>query len=355
MPDTASGAAEMAHAEASNPYAITDSAFNHMQAAHCESGVASGLATHYGLPLSEPMAFGLASALTFAYIPFVKLFGMPMIAYRMPPKAIIKGLQKRLGIHFRFTTFRDAQQGMEALDQCLAEGKAVGLQTNVYWLPYFPREMQFHFNGHNLIVFGKQGDRYLVSDPVFETALYCDSEGLRKARFAKGPLASKGLMYYPATMPDAVDYPAVIAKAIKTNHKIMHAPVPFIGIRGIRYLGRQLVKLGKHPKKKAKHLQLYLGHIVRMQEEIGTGGAGFRFIYAAFLREASQYLETDILRRASEEMTAAGDQWREFALAASKMCRSRTEMDVDELNRIVNLCANAEEKAWQTLKPAWKK
>ena len=62
----------------------------------------------------------------------------------------------------------------------------------------------------------------------------------------------------------------------------MLAPIPIVGIKGIRYTRRRLVR--KWPKtkgvKKANH---YLGQIVRMQEEIGTGGGGFRYIYAAFL------------------------------------------------------------------------
>ena len=33
-----------------------------------------------------------------------------------------------------------------------------------------------------------------------------------------------------------------------------------------------------------------LGQVIRMLEEIGTGGAGFRFIYAAFLQESAGIL-----------------------------------------------------------------
>ena len=40
--------------------------FLHRQSAHCESGVMSSLLTHNGLPMSEPMAFGLGAALAFA-------------------------------------------------------------------------------------------------------------------------------------------------------------------------------------------------------------------------------------------------------------------------------------------------
>ena len=39
------------------------SAFEHRQSAHCESGVMASLLSQAGLPMSEPMAFGLASGL----------------------------------------------------------------------------------------------------------------------------------------------------------------------------------------------------------------------------------------------------------------------------------------------------
>jgi hypothetical protein len=49
--------------------------FKHQQSAHCESGVTASMLSHNGLKLSEPMAFGLAGALAFAYIPLVNLSG----------------------------------------------------------------------------------------------------------------------------------------------------------------------------------------------------------------------------------------------------------------------------------------
>jgi len=72
--------------------------FEHRQSAHCESGVISALLRHADLAISEPMAFGISSGLTFAYIPLVKFGGMPLIAYRMPPRGVIRGLTRRLGI-----------------------------------------------------------------------------------------------------------------------------------------------------------------------------------------------------------------------------------------------------------------
>ena len=138
---------------------MTPPSFEHKHAAHCESGVISSMLTHHGLPLSEAMVFGLSSALVFAYLPFVKLGGMPLIAYRTMPKSIIKGLQKNIGLKMQFEKFSNAGRGAERLDELLAESKVVGAQTSVFWLPYFPEEMRFHFNAHNLMVIGKENDQ----------------------------------------------------------------------------------------------------------------------------------------------------------------------------------------------------
>ncbi len=132
-----------------NPPITLPIEFKHQHAAHCESGVISSLLRHEGVEISEAMAFGLSAALSFAYLPFIKLGGLPLIAYRMPPRWIIKGLAKPLHAKFVFETFKNPEAGKQRLDALLAEGKVVGLQTSVYWLPYFPEDMRFHFNGHN--------------------------------------------------------------------------------------------------------------------------------------------------------------------------------------------------------------
>ena len=325
--------------------------FKHQQSAHCESGVTSSLLNHSGLSLSEPMVFGLASALAFAYIPLVKIAGMPLIAYRMPPRSIIKGVQKQLGLKMCYQTFSNPEQGMDELDRQLDRGRIVGLQTSVFWLPYFPDAMRFHFNAHNLLVYGRDGDDYLVSDPVFEDVVRCDAASLKKARFAKGALAAKGMMYYPTQVPQSIDLASASVNAIKKNHRTMTgAPLPVIGLRGIRHMGKYIIKLSREPNKREKYLPHYLSHIVRMQEEIGTGGAGFRFIYASFLKETSKALNNELLAEAAEIMAEAGDEWRQFALVSSKICKGRKDMNGEELAALLNNCANQEAKAWQLLK-----
>lgn len=320
--------------------------FVHQQSAHCESGVIASLLTHSGLPISEPMAFGLANALAFAYIPLVKLAGQPLIAYRLPPKFIIKGVCKRLGVKVSFQKFGNAIKGAEGLNAAVAAGIPVGLQTSVYYLPYFPEEMRFHFNAHNLVVYGKEGDEYSISDPVFEEPVKVASRHLNKARFARGPLAPKGLMYRVESVPDAIDYEKVIPAAIGKNCKVMlGAPLPIIGIKGVRYLSRKIGAL----KGSQKDQRLFLGHIVRMQEEIGTGGAGFRFLYASFLQEAAGLLNDPALAQASQRMTEAGDEWRAFALTTVQQCKKAQVIDTALIAQSLLACAEKEAEVWREL------
>jgi hypothetical protein len=297
---------------------------------------------HHGLPLSEAMVFGLSGALSFAYIPFVKLGGMPLVAYRSMPKAIIRGLRKNLGVKMKMQTFSKPVKGTEALDELLQRDEIVGAQISVFWLPYFPEEMRFHFNAHNLIVYGKEGDEYLISDPVFETPVRCPAKDLEKARFVKGVMAPKGLLYYPLEVPETIDFEKVIPKVVRKNAKMMlKTPVPIAGIRGIRQLAKHISKLENLDRRYAK---LFLGHIVRMQEEIGTGGAGFRFIYASFLQEVGNLIASPVLKEASEMMTSVGDQWREFSLMAVTAIRRKKgeTVDFDALAEKLESVADAE-------------
>ncbi len=305
---------------------------------------------HHGLELSEAMVFGLSGALTFAYLPFLKLGGMPLIAYRSMPKSIIKGLKKNLGIKMEMQTFSDPDKGMAALDALLAKGQIVGAQTSVYWLPYFPEEMRFHFNAHNLIVYGKEGEEYLISDPVFEAPVRSDAASLRKARFVKGVMAPKGFLYYPVEVPETIDYATLIPKAVKKTAKIMlKTPVPIAGVRGIKALARTI---GKLEGKDRRYAKLFLGHIVRMQEEIGTGGAGFRFIYASFLEEAGNLIGSALLKEASAQMTEVGDRWREFALMVATAIRSKKSATIDyaALQAKLESIADAEAAVYRNLR-----
>lgn len=327
--------------------------YKHRQSAHCENGATAGLISHYGVEISEAMAFGIGAGLFFGYIPFIRLNHLPLTTFRVAAGAIFKRVTKELGIKIHTRKFRNQQLAMDVLDETIAKGAPVGLQTGAWWLPYFPDAYRFHFNMHNLVVFGKKEDNYLISDPVFPEPVVCGSDDLRNARFAKGALAPKGKMYYLEKAPDQIDFPKAIKNGIKVATKAMlKYPLPIIGISGIRFLARRLerwpAKLGE------EKALLHLGQLIRMQEEIGTGGAGFRFIYAAFLQEAATHLNDDRFIVFSERMTSIGDRWREFAVRAARNCKGRAGADdsFPAMAKILMEIAALEEKLYQDLSGA---
>jgi hypothetical protein len=327
--------------------------FKHRQAAHCENGATAGLISHYGVEMSEAMAFGIGAGLFFGYIPFIRLNHLPLTTFRIAPGAIFKRVTSELGITIQTRKFRDQERAMAVLDETIARGVPVGLQTGAWWLPYFPDAYRFHFNMHNLVVIGKEGDNYLISDPVFPEPVVCAAADLRKARFAKGALAPKGKMYCLSEVSEQPDFPRAIRGGIRgVTRAMLKYPLPIIGISGIRFLAR---RLGGWPAKLGEERALlHLGQLIRMQEEIGTGGAGFRFIYAAFLQEAAVHLDDDRFRAFATTMTAIGDRWRELAVRAARNCKGRATGgdSFPAMAGILMEIAAREEKLYQALAAA---
>jgi hypothetical protein len=302
------------------------------------------------------MAFGLAGGLSFAYLNFIRIQEMPLIAYRVPPRGIVKGVGKALGIPFHVERFRSPLAGTTRLDALLDQGQVVGLQTSVFWLPYFPEDMRFHFNAHNLVVYGREGDEYLISDPVFEHPVRCPRADLERARFAKGMLAPKGLLYYPQAPAQGAPVmqnvggatPQNITRSIRRVARNMLAPVPVVGTSGMRWLARRIARLDP---KAAASIRL-VGHIVRMQEEIGTGGGGFRFLYAAFLQEVAESCDSPQLAEFSARLLDIGDEWRAFALAAARMVKGRDAFDPSAIAGLLSAQADREAVFFRDLRSA---
>jgi hypothetical protein len=324
--------------------------FSHHQHAHCESGVTANLLKHQGIDLSEPMAFGIGAGIFFAHLPFVKISGVPGSTFRTWPGAIFKRVSQRLGVTMHTEKFRTPEKAMLALDDALAAGRPTGMLSSVYYLPYLPEAFRFHFNAHNLIIYGKEGNEYLVSDPVLEEVARIARQDLAKARFAKGTPEPRGFMYFITDVPKQIDYLKAIQQGIKqTCFFMLSPPLPWFGNKAIFLLAN---KIKEYPKKLTpRKASLYLGNIIRMQEEIGTGGAGFRYLYAAFLQEAGEMLKRDDLKEMSAGLTQIGDEWRNFAYHAARQMKARQTdiVSFDELGDLLRLCGEKERDFFKRL------
>ncbi len=130
---------------------------------------------------------------------------------------------------------------------------------------------------------------------------------------------------------------------------MLKIPVPLFGVKGIRFLAWRMRRWERSMG--VKRAALNLAQIVRMNEEIGTGGAGFRFIYAAFLQEASLLINEPRLRELSAEMTTAGDMWRDFSYHAARLIKKRDSEPItyDSLADKLIAIANKEEAIFRDL------
>jgi hypothetical protein len=328
--------------------------FEHRQAAHCESGVTRNLLwTASDGKITEPLAFGIGAGLFFCYIPLIKINNGPAIAFRTFPGYIFKRTCNSLGIPVTSKKFGSKEKAKAYLDEQLDEGHAVGCQVGVYYLPYFPREYRFHFNAHNLVVYGRDGDNYLVSDPIMEGGNVMSSYELERVRFAKGALAPKGNIYYPKESVEITDerIKQAIKSGIKKNvNNMLYIPGSFAGVAGIKTTGLKIKKW--RDKLGLEKAGLYLAQMVRMQEEIGTGGGGFRYIYGAFLQEADIYLPGNQLGEVSGIFTKAGDMWRTAAVHAAGIYKGRitSQEDFNQMGDYLIEIAALEKSAFETLK-----
>lgn len=327
--------------------------FKHIQAAHCENGVTTNLLKHIGVnQITEPLAFGIGSGLFYIYIPLLKINNGPAIAFRTMPGLIFKRTCKALEIPVVRKTFSSKENAKAFLDQKLSEGQPVGCQVGVYYLSYFPKEYRFHFNAHNIIVYGKENEQYLISDPVMENVTSLSDYELERVRFAKGALAPRGQIYFPKENTIVTD--GQICKGIKSGinrnvRDMLRIPGPIAGVNGIKYTANKIKKWRTNlGLEKAK---LYLAQLVRMQEEIGTGGGGFRFIYAAFLQEAYQFLPNDKLLETSQLFTKSGDIWRNAAVQAAGIYKGRlsSQNDFDSMSEYLYEIAEIEKEAFTVL------
>lgn len=126
-------------------------------------------------------------------------------------------------------------------------------------------------------------------------------------------------------------------------------PVPFIGVKGLRKLAKDMKKWPvKLPEDKAR---FYLIQFVRSAEEFGTGGAAFRYMYGAFLKESAELLKNDLILKASTQMGEIATLWRDLAYRSSRFIKNREESHESYtiLSEILQECAAGEERIFKGL------
>jgi hypothetical protein len=255
---------------------------------------------------------------------------------------------KKLGVKVGIKRFSNKEEAMKEMDDLLSQGIPVGNVVGLYHLPYSP--VRAHFNAHNLCVVGREGDDYVISDPCWHTTLQKISyNDLMKVRFSEGAFKSHGKMYWIKEKPVLADVRPFIESSIKkTCRNMVGIPISNFGARGIAKLSQKIRKL--ETKYGEKDAMLYLATLVQAIEEIGTGGAGYRYMYGIFLHEASEMMNEPKLNDYSLEMTRIADLWRYFALECVRKFKNRSKLSFNDLADKVLEISAAEKEFFLALK-----
>ena len=324
--------------------------FTHKMAAHCESGAVTALLRSAGMDVTESLVFGISGAIFFGYLS-VPMLPFPTIALRNKPGRIRIKTPERLGVRVRTLTFRDPAAATRELDALLDRGIPVGVQVDYFYMTYLPEYTRAHFNAHYVIVTGKEDGRYLISDTYFPTPASLDAATFQTARFARGQFAPKGLLFWPETIPERPDLKAAVRQGIRDAvFYMVKLPVPFFGVRGIRFFAR---KVREWPKltRDLDHLSHEVMMIAVILEERGTGGGGFRYLYATFLQEAAKILDDPRVAEVAKAMMENGDRWRDVSIAAARMGKRRDlgPEKLRELGEMILERADAEQTIFRRL------
>ena len=308
-------------------HTITD--FQHKMAAHCESGTLSGILNYNGLEITEPMVFGLANDIFFGYMK-MKNFNFPTFFVRIQPGKLRTNIGKRLGVKYYSKTYKNQEEATQELDALLLKNIPVAVQVDFFYMDYLPSWYRVHNNVHFITVVGKEGSQYLVSDCYFPELARIEQDSLIKGRFAGGLSAPKGFMYYPTLVPQDPDLKKQLKIGIKkASFNMIKLPIPFVGIKGIRKFGNKITEWPSFARD-IENLSHEVMKINVLLEDQGTGGAGFRYMYATFLRQASEILNSEEIKEMSKRLMEIGDGWREISVFAARMGKNR-DLGVDKL------------------------
>lgn len=293
-------------------------AYRHHVASHCETGSVRNLLIHAGLEISEPMVFGIGSGPAFYYLFFAKgPNGMPMVGIRNPPGSILKNVGKHLLIDVLAKEHKTTQAALAHAEERIAAGQPVAAIVDMFYMKYLPSYLHVHAPFHTILLVGREGDSFAVSDPYSEEIGVLSREDLAAAWETHAPLAKDNFIAYVRGLPPAVPWERAVVRAIRRTCRAMVQPalvrsvLPFVGVTGMRMFAR---KMRSWPDEH-RGVRLREGILFSAVgfEEQGTGGAAFRLMYGAFLQEAADLLQSPRLEELAGQMLEHGNAWRDVS------------------------------------------
>jgi hypothetical protein len=282
----------------------------HTPGRHCASTALANLTRFHNVPLSEPMCFGLGEGLGIFYLTIPGGKPSRMIAVRS--LAFEQQFFNNLGMSFQWNQHADPLESEKALKEALDAGLPAIIQTDIYYLPYY--QSKTHFAGHLINVWGYDDAEQVfhVTDTERTEVYAVPYEAMRRARYCRvPPFPMDGNLFAPSSIQIPTNLGDRIWQAVQSNsRRLLENDSPFDGLQALRQWRDEVGAWTELPDWQWAARFAYQTIMKR-----GTGGGGFRLMYADFLEEGAEHTAVLREKKLAPQMRAVGKAWDELAIA----------------------------------------
>jgi len=282
----------------------------HIPGKHCASSALCDLMRFYNYELTEPECFGLGEGIGFWYIEGLN----PSRMMHFRSADIEKRFFENIGFDFEWNMANSKEEIRAVLIESINKGVPVLLRTDIFYLDYY--QSKTHFPGHVVILWGYDIDNNIayVSDTERKGLTRCgfDSllEGIMHGNFPEGELPH----FKPITKPVFdLNKKRLFTRAAISNASTMLQNNDFdgYGVKGIQLASKKVLEWKELPD--WKWLARFAYQVI---EKRGTGGGGFRKMYANFLESFANKKVVSMMKQIASRWTDVAVVFKQISESA---------------------------------------
>lgn len=256
--------------------------------------------------MTEAFCFGLGAGLGITYVQIPDSTA-PFIVH-VRSMGFEEKVFRALGVPFAWSSYPDKGAATSDLHQALRDGVPALLLTDIYHLPYFGSNT--HFPGHAIVAWqlDEACNEVLVSDTERPGLIPVSATSLSDARFSTAPpFVHYGNLFAPQSLKAEISVERVRGAIIDNAQALTNGGL----YSGLGALDTWVALLPRWQKN--DNWRWLLRFAYQVIEKRGTGGGGFRTMYAEFLLEAGEMLPAVRAAKLVELMQRSAAAWSGLA------------------------------------------
>ncbi|HEX3033572.1 MAG TPA: BtrH N-terminal domain-containing protein [Thermodesulfobacteriota bacterium] len=312
----------------------------HISGMHCGSVALRDVITYHGYNWSEAMCFGIGGGLGFYYAVRDDISPTRMIFVRGPEMepTFFSLIDKPTSWKYEEDNNRALEEAKEWIDRDIP----VLIQTDVYYLDYY--NTSTNFPGHIVSLWGydDENETVFLADTAFEglqAVPYEKFKGGRVSKATTNPLYNNWFEVNPRKPIRPLS--EVIPEAIRENaRKMIEGRTGGRGESGVRMIRLWSEDLPNWTDAEDWSWCARFGYQVIKKR--GVDGAGFRWLYRDFLREAEEIVPSLKKLNLSKRMDLIANRWSDIAMVLKEI----SEKEKPDVN-LLEVASDKAKELWE--------